>query len=191
MDKKCLECNEEFTPKREVQVFCGKRCAGLYGARKYNESITPEKKQLRKKKAEALWEDPEYREKTTSNMKKYFEENPDKIPRGEKLSKAVGKSTKGKYRKKPPESILELSKRTISKVLRRLDIGCSRCGWSEEICDVHHINGKKIPDPDNHKNLTYICPNCHRLAGKGKIPKEELITLDSYIGDKWKEFYYG
>lgn len=86
-------------------------------------------------------------------------------------------------------SILELSSRTVSKIFKKLNIGCCICNWNEASCDVHHINGKKIEDYNNHKNLTYICPNCHRLVHDEKIKKETLISLDLYIGNKWKELY--
>ena len=90
-----------------------------------------------------------------------------------------------------PQNIYELSSRTRIKVIKRLNIGCSRCGWNEDICDMHHINGRKIKDCHNHNNLCYLCPNCHRKIHNGKIKKEELINLFDYIGDNWKQYYYG
>ena len=64
-------------------------------------------------------------------------------------------------------------------------------GWNEDICDIHHINGRTIQDAHHHSNLCYLCPNCHRLAGKGKIKPEQLINFESQVGDKWKEAYLG
>ena len=92
---------------------------------------------------------------------------------------------------KNPLSILELPGRTVTKILKRLGIGCSVCGWNEDVCDVHHIRGRKIENADAHENLTYICPNCHRLAHKGKIAVESLVTLSAYVGEKWIECYNG
>jgi len=42
--------------------------------------------------------------------------------------------------------------------------GCSRCGWKEGTCDIHHINGRKVDNFDELWNLSYLCPNCHRIA---------------------------
>lgn len=105
----------------------------------------------------------------------------------EKLKEQSIESQKGKHKK--PKSILELSKRTISKICRRLQIGCSRCGWDKEICDIHHIIPKKQGGTDEHINLTYLCPNCHRLADRGHI--KTFTNLQDFIKDKWKQYYYG
>lgn len=86
-------------------------------------------------------------------------------------------------------SILDLSKRTVSKIIKRMKIGCSNCGWDIATGDIHHINGRKIENCDNHGNLTYLCPNCHRLVHSKKIDKKSLISLENFVGDKWKEFY--
>lgn len=108
-------------------------------------------------------------------------------------SLAVGNGTKGKF--KDPENILEISSRTTSKIFLRLikneKFGCSRCGWNEGTGDLHHINGKKIENPDHHSNLTYLCPNCHRLVHQHTIEKSSLISLEKQIGDIWKKYYYG
>ena len=86
------------------------------------------------------------------------------------------------------ESILQASTRTVSKILARLNIGCSRCGWNEAICDIHHIKPTSKGGSDEHYNLTYLCPNCHRLAHRGKV--DSFITLVEQIGDSWKDFYF-
>lgn len=109
---------------------------------------------------------------------------------GAKHSLAVGKATKGTTGK-TPESLLELSTRTVRKILKRLGLGCSRCQWNEGTCDLHHIKGRKILNPDHHSNLTYICPNCHRLFHEKKIGAIDVQSLELQIGDKWKEVYYG
>lgn len=70
-----------------------------------------------------------------------------------------------------------------------MKIACSNCNWDKDICDIHHIRGRKIQNPHDHENLCYLCPNCHRLAHKGKI--EKLISLKEFIGDLWKNFYFG
>lgn len=108
----------------------------------------------------------------------------------EEKKKQIAQSVKGNKKTKVPESIMDVSTRTTTKILQRLNIGCSRCGWNEANCDIHHINGRKIEDANNHNNLCLLCPNCHRLVHNNKIKKEELTTLVEQIGDKWKEYYY-
>lgn len=90
-----------------------------------------------------------------------------------------------------PTSIFEVSRRTMCKIITRLGIGCSNCGWDESTGDIHHIQGRKIENADAHTNLSYLCPNCHRLVHTHKIAKENLITLEQQIGDRWKEYYFG
>jgi hypothetical protein len=100
------------------------------------------------------------------------------------------KSSFGKYVRNPT-SLYDLSNRTISKILTRLGIGCSLCGWSAGKCDIHHIRGRKIEEADRHENLAYVCPNCHRLIHNKKIKIDSLVSLQDQIGDRWKELYYG
>ena len=87
-------------------------------------------------------------------------------------------------------NLFELSSRTRHKIIKKGLIKCSLCGWDKTTCDIHHINGRKIEDAHNHKNLIYLCPNCHRLAHDKKISKEELnkFTLD-IVFKNWKNFY--
>jgi predicted HNH restriction endonuclease len=126
----------------------------------------------------------------SKTMKKLRKEHPERFASGEALSKAVGEGTRGKF-KRNPENIFKLSSRTVSKIIRRLGLGCSRCGWKEAYGDLHHIKGRKIPDANNHKNVTYLCPNCHRLFHEGKIGEKDVVTLDNQVGNRWKEAYYG
>jgi 5-methylcytosine-specific restriction endonuclease McrA len=88
-------------------------------------------------------------------------------------------------------SILDLSSRTVRKILQRLNVGCSRCGWHEGGCDIHHVHGRKIVNANVHSNLALLCPNCHRLVHEHKILPESLVTLDHQVGDSWKDQYGG
>ena len=143
----------------------------------------------------------------SKSMKNFFQEHPEekgssfKGMSEEQKSLRAKKSaaTKAKGRTEPAlttfsgqplENILQLSQRTITKILRRLDVGCSQCGWKEGSCDIHHIRGRKIENCDHHSNLTHVCPNCHRLAHEGKIAPENLITLEQQLGETWKHFYF-
>lgn len=89
-------------------------------------------------------------------------------------------------------TLYDLSKRTISKILKRMKLPCSKCGWFVDgvVGDIHHIIEKKNGGTDEHNNLTYICPNCHRLVHSNKLNSMELISLDDYIGNDWKKYYY-
>lgn len=85
------------------------------------------------------------------------------------------------------DSILQCSKRTITKITERMKLVCFNCSWGEARCDLHHIVPQAKGGTDCPSNLTYLCPNCHRLAhtGKLKVFKSFLET----VGDEWKKFY--
>lgn len=89
-------------------------------------------------------------------------------------------------------SILDLSSRTVAKIIKRMQLPCSLCGWYEEGVsgDIHHIKEQKNGGSNEHSNLTYICPNCHRKAHSNKIDSTKFISLETYVGNKWKEFYF-
>ena len=106
----------------------------------------------------------------------------------DKIRKAAIKNSKSTRKIK---NIFDMSSRTMSKVLSRLNIGCSNCGWNEGSCDIHHIKGRKIKNPHNHKNLCLLCPNCHRLVHEGKIDNSVLKSMKEILPDNWKDSYYG
>lgn len=85
------------------------------------------------------------------------------------------------------DSLFQLSTRTISKIVKRMNLSCSLCNWNECIGDLHHIIPKGKGGSDSHSNLTYICPNCHRKAHNNLIKK--FVTLEEQIGKTWKSFY--
>jgi predicted restriction endonuclease len=41
---------------------------------------------------------------------------------------------------------------------------CEVCEWSEESCDVHHIDGDHFNNA--LENLVTLCPNHHRVADR-------------------------
>lgn len=110
-------------------------------------------------------------------------------------SLAVSRGTTGKFRKIIPNSVFELSRRTVSKIIHRLEkeegIGCCICGWNQGTCHIHHIDGRCVPNPHNHRNLSLLCPNCHCLVHEKKIEKHQLINLVDHIGEMWKKYYFG
>jgi len=169
----CLECNGEFKSSEKNPKFCSHSCSAKH-SNKNKGPLTVE-----------------HKAKISNSLKDYYKKNPDKVLKGEIQALNVAKYTRGKYREYPPETVLDLSKRTVSKILKRLKIGCSNCEWDLASGDIHHINGKGFEGCDKHNNLTYLCPNCHRLAHANKIDKENLVNLETFIGDTWKRFYYG
>lgn len=90
------------------------------------------------------------------------------------------------------KSLLEISARTARKILIRMKLPCSNCGWFVEGVggDLHHIKPRGKGGSDEHKNLAYICPNCHRLAHTGRLNVEKLISFQDLVGDDWKKFYF-
>ena len=84
-----------------------------------------------------------------------------------------------------------------SSILATCSITCLHLSLSivifsnEDICDLHHIIPVSKNGSDEHSNLTYLCPNHHRLAQRGKIQSSELITFQKQVGDEWKKYYLG
>lgn len=99
-------------------------------------------------------------------------------------------------KREEPQSILDLSKRTVIKILRRMKLPCSCCGFYIEgvSLDIHHILPRQLGGSDDMSNLTYICPNCHRIAHTNSFllsrPLISIVQQLESLGLDWKEFYY-
>lgn len=89
---------------------------------------------------------------------------------------------------KNPKSLLDMSKRTASKILKRMNLGCSICGWNEASLDIHHILPKSKGGTDDNSNLTLLCPNHHRMAHSGIIDK--FTNVIDQVGEEWRNHYY-
>ena len=85
-------------------------------------------------------------------------------------------------------SILGVTKRTLKKIIIRLNIGCSSCGWNDCVGDIHHIIPQSKGGTHDHSNLTYLCPNCHRKVHNNQVV--EYKTLQEQVGDRWLDFYF-
>lgn len=97
---------------------------------------------------------------------------------------------KGRKRKnKIPKSILDLSKRTISKILKRANQGCMLCEWNEATCDIHHIKPKKEGGDNSNSNLIVLCPNCHRKVHCHKIELDGDINIEQCFHN-WTDYYF-
>jgi Zn finger protein HypA/HybF involved in hydrogenase expression len=172
LEFKCPTCHKKFFTVDKRRKFCSRSCS----AKSSNHRI------------HSLAQ----RENTRQALKNWWARQPkrEKERRQNAVRELGIRSQQGK-RKGAPRSILKLSKRTVMKILRRLELKCSRCGWDKEICDIHHIVSRKHGGTDDHANLTYICPNCHREAQRGRIDPSELVTLDVFLQDDWLRVYYG
>ena len=189
----CPKCNVEFDNKGKwgLRKFCSQSCA--------NSKIQTQ--EMRDKKAAKLIKpgNCKYCGEGCGNAgaqrqhEKSCRSNPNK-EHGSFFAKKHSIDTKSKMGKnnsegtKVPQSILDMSKRTTAKVLLRLGVGCSCCGWNKGSCDIHHIIPRSKGGLDINENLTVICPNCHRLAHEGKIT--EFKTLPMQIGDEWRKYYF-
>ena len=89
-------------------------------------------------------------------------------------------------------SILDCSKRTISKILNRSKIVCAICGWNESTCDIHHIIEKCNGGTDDVSNLIIVCPNHHRIIHTNKCYSVEYLQNLSIKNtfNNWKDYYH-
>jgi hypothetical protein len=89
-------------------------------------------------------------------------------------------------------SILDVSSRTARKIILRMKLPCTMCGWYVDGvgCDIHHIIPRADGGSNDHSNLAYICPNCHRLVHSGIIKSADLVSFQDIVGDDWKQFYF-
>lgn len=196
----CETCGKEHDGSYGSGRFCSEKCARSFSTSKNREEINRKRSNTLKghkvsdeTKKKLSQNNPSHdikvREKIKQGNKRYWNNL------SEKEKKSVIENRRSGlinyYKENGPDSIMDVSKRTMHKVLYRMNIGCLVCGWNEAHCDVHHINGKKIDNPDAMSNLTYVCPNCHRLIHSNKISKEKLVSLEDAIGDSWKDFYFG
>lgn len=214
----CQYCNIEFNTNDKRRKFCSRSCAAKFNnhdrsmadqsREKTSESMkkywSDKKRASREKKCLCckktfIYKDKRrkycsrscaakdtskigmFRSKSISESMKYWQEHP------EERVDVYKRSQRGKH--KNPKHIFEVSKRTLEKILRRLNIGCSNCGWDLEVCDMHHIVPVKNGGNNGHLNLSYLYPNCHRLAHTGKL--DRVMNFQDQVGDNWKEFYYG
>lgn len=192
---KCEKCNKTINGKYGSGRFCSKNCANSRlitdeVKKKISDGIKKSEKFLVNNKIAALKRRKDKEEYICEKCQKKFLGN---IKRGRKIHCENCKRKVCHYQDiSKINSILDLSLRTSLKILDRLNLKkCLRCNWDESSCDIHHIHGRKILNANEHKNLTLLCPNCHRLAHTKKIEIKDLekINLEVYLKN-WKEFYY-
>jgi 5-methylcytosine-specific restriction endonuclease McrA len=191
--KLCPKCNKEFDDysKWGTKKFCSRSCAN-------SREQTAESKEKKKIKlsvsCRCVYCDQEFNSKSgLANHKRHCISNPNRSPGGF-FNKTHLEETKRKIGQnnvmgcKVPKSLLDMSKRTSAKILKRLNIGCFNCDWDLTSCDIHHIIPSSKGGSDNNENLTYLCPNCHRLAHENKLTT--FVSLKERIGEEWRKYYF-
>lgn len=185
--KYCERCGKEHDGSFGSGRFCSRVCANT-------RTITIKQKQ-----------------KTSSSIKDSFQEYFEKGCICEKCGKVfhskdfsrklcfdcLPKTIKHTKGKENPKSIKDVSKRTASKIFKRLKLPCSCCGFFVDnvVLDIHHIKPKSEGGSDNMDNLTYICPNCHRIVHTDlSLLQKPLVSIEQQLlecGKNWLDFYYG
>jgi len=195
--KLCLECSKKLLYDKRKNNFCCKSCSVTFNNRKRNLSDITKNKistSLQKnidilKKCEGCQNDF-----YTKRKNQKFCCSKCSHPIKSEISKDLWKDDEYKNKIKNGLKIKwiekSINRRVIKKIFKKLNISCCICEWNEDVCDIHHINGKKIENYNDHNNLTYICPNCHRLVHSGKINKNKLKSLNEILPENWKDIYY-
>jgi len=180
---KCPKCNTNFEEigKWGKKKFCSRACA--------NSRI--QTKEMRESKSKKLSQAGDCQYCGFKTLSKNGLVQHERVclqnPNASRLINVhLGQNTSTRVR--VPLSIVDMSKRTISKVLKRLKASCSNCGWGEASCDLHHIVPKSKGGDDTDDNLTVLCPNCHRLAHNNKLTIFKSVSV--VYGPAWREHYY-
>lgn len=66
-------------------------------------------------------------------------------------------------------------------------MGCSNCGWNLATCDYHHIIPRSKNGTDDWWNITYLCPNCHRLAHEEIL--KAFVSIEQQVENVWKDYF--
>ena len=87
-----------------------------------------------------------------------------------------------------PSIPAELKRRVLCEAGHRCAI--HTCRSIIEV-DIHHIVPWSKCKEHNYENLIALCPNCHRLADRGRIDKKSLRIYKAnlrYVHDKFSQF---
>ena len=71
-----------------------------------------------------------------------------------------------------------MNRKTIKLKNRSGNFPCDICGENEYL-EEHHIEGRKISNPNHSSNLCNICPNCHYKVHLGIILIEQWVSTTS------------
>lgn len=171
MIKYCKECGKELT--KGQRVFCCQSCAA-----KYNNRSRATTTKGKTKNATCIRCGQEFLASIHVNKCKCI------CPECKKHNRPHYKTN--------ITTLQDLSKRTFVKILKRMNVGCSICGWNESTCDIHHIIPKKEGGSDNFDNLIVVCPNCHRLCHTTNKYTYEYLQQYNFLNlyPNWKEYYH-
>lgn len=180
----CKKCGKLVTIKFGSGIFCSQSCANT----RYPEKDTKTKTSCSLKKYYLTKQKYKYIcEKCNKEFYRFYKFKENRKIRCDECKRKV------KHSNNNFNNIKELSKRTISKIFKRLKIKCSICGWNKATCDIHHILPRKSGGTDDNSNLVILCPNCHRMVHNhsDEITKEMLLnnSLDKII-EQIKEAYH-
>ena len=191
----CKTCGNEFfedwrKDKRTPCEHCSRKCSNVRNA------------------------SAETKKKTSEKLRQYFQkieqegrvcQHCGKVYHSKDLSRklcfdclptTIRRNTKNRV-KKVVKTIKDVSSRTAEKIMKRMSLPCSCCGFHVQgvTLDVHHIVPKKEGGTDDMDNLCYICPNCHRIAHtNSQLLKNQLVSLEQQLkdcGKDWHDYYYG
>lgn len=183
MDKKCEKCGIDIDGTYGSGKYCSRKCAN---GRVFSKEAIQIKRQ---KSLEYYKKNPKVKlikQYTCITCNKQFE---GKIKNGRYVKCQSCRKVRV-IKDLDNASIKDLSSRTVAKILKRANIGCSMCGWDEAALDLHHIVERKHGGLDTMENLIAICPNCHRKAHSKKYTKEQLIEKNLSIAfPEWKQYY--
>ena len=56
-------------------------------------------------------------------------------------------------------------------------LSCEICGWSICTTDIHHITKVSDGGKNTFENLISLCPNCHRMAHRNLLSKNDLSQI--------------
>lgn len=168
----CINCGKPLTKRYQVK-FCCQSCAATFNNRA-RQTTTKGKQKL----AHCIVCGKEFWASIHINAGKCRCEN-------------CKKHNRPHYNENP-KSILDMSKRTMTKLIQRAKMGCSICGWDDAQPDVHHIIPRCEGGSNDNSNLIIVCPNCHRVIHTtNKYTREYLETLSiDKTFTNWKDYYH-
>lgn len=185
--KKCgkeyeVECSDSAWNAGRYRSYCSRSCANSH-------EMTPERLANISKGMKVFYKNHQYHYICEKCGKEFARKSP--IRNGRHIHCNDCKQNRV-HVKQEPQSLLDLSSRTVSKILYRANCSCSICGWNESSCDIHHIIPKSKGGTNDADNLIIVCPNCHRVIHTtNKYNKEYLQSLSvSKTFTNWKDYYH-
>lgn len=181
-----IECTDFSWEHKKYKKYCSRSCANKHiYSEEIKKKISDGVKKYNKIKETSVYE---YICEKCGNT---FTSN--KILRKDRKKHCDNCKRNTVHYKENPISIFDLSKRTISKILKRANKGCQICNWNESTCDIHHIIPKKEGGTDDISNLIIVCPNCHRVLHtiKNRYFIDFLLSKNIFnTFNNWKDFYH-